>query len=123
MGDRLQRELLTMDRMVAVYCRAHHGPAGGESCPQCRRFLAYAAERLVRCPYGDDKPTCANCPVHCYRRQQRDLAREIMRYAGPRMLWRHPWLAVRHLVDGRRRVPPPMELRRARRRIPDQPPP
>jgi len=33
--------------------------------------------------------------------------REVMRYAGPRMLWRHPWLALAHLlVDGRRPAPP-----------------
>jgi hypothetical protein len=30
-----------------------------------------------------------------------------MRYAGPRMLWRHPLLALAHLVvDGRRPAPP-----------------
>jgi hypothetical protein len=29
-----------------------------------------------------------------------------MRHAGPRMLTRHPWLAIAHLVDGRRPVPP-----------------
>jgi hypothetical protein len=29
-----------------------------------------------------------------------------MRYAGPRMLLRHPVLAVMHVVDGRRPAPP-----------------
>jgi hypothetical protein len=28
-----------------------------------------------------------------------------MRYAGPRMLLRHPWLGITHLVDGRRAAP------------------
>jgi hypothetical protein len=32
--------------------------------------------------------------------------REVMRYAGPRMLWRHPLLAVAHLIDGRRPARP-----------------
>jgi hypothetical protein len=32
--------------------------------------------------------------------------RTVMRYAGPRMLWRHPLLAVAHLIDGRRPAPP-----------------
>jgi hypothetical protein len=24
----------------------------------------------------------------------------VMRFAGPRMLWEHPWLSVGHLLDG-----------------------
>jgi Nitrous oxide-stimulated promoter len=123
LGKRLRREFLTLERMVHLYCGAHHAAGGGEACPQCRRFLDYAAERLAKCPYGEDKPTCANCPVHCYRRSQRELAREIMGYAGPRMPWRHPWLALRHLADGRRRVPAPLALRRARRTRAGQAPP
>jgi len=31
----------------------------------------------------------------------RDRVRVVMRYSGPRMLSRHPLLAVGHLVDGR----------------------
>jgi hypothetical protein len=37
-----------------------------------------------------------------------------MRYAGPRMTFRHPWLAVMHLLDKLRRVEHPMETRRRR---------
>jgi hypothetical protein len=33
----------------------------------------------------------------------RERVREVMRYSGPRMLTRHPVLAVAHLVDGRRK--------------------
>ncbi len=32
--------------------------------------------------------------------------REVMRFAGPRMLARHPYLAIRHLLDDRREAPP-----------------
>lgn len=32
--------------------------------------------------------------------------REVMRFAGPRMLARHPWLAIMHLIDDRRPAPP-----------------
>jgi hypothetical protein len=35
----------------------------------------------------------------------RERVRAVMRYAGPRMLLRHPILAVLHLLDGMR--PPP----------------
>jgi len=31
--------------------------------------------------------------------------REVMRFAGPRMMWRHPYLAIRHLLDERKKAP------------------
>jgi hypothetical protein len=39
--------------------------------------------------------------VHCYQRDRREQVKHVMRFAGPRMLWRHPWLSVCHLLDGR----------------------
>jgi hypothetical protein len=104
----------------------HAGPSRGASerdggtCGRCTSFLAYADARLDHCPYGEEKPTCANCPIHCYKREPREFAREVMRYAGPRMLLRHPVLAVLHLVDGRGgKVAHPLDARRdgARRGI------
>ncbi len=105
-----------MAAMVDDYCRHHHAADRvGGACARCTAFLAYADARLDHCPYGEDKPTCANCPIHCYKREPREFAREVMRYAGPRMLLRHPVLAVLHLVDGRRQVAHPMVTRRAAR--------
>ena len=102
-----------MEYMVEIYCADHHRQAA--PCESCRTFLAYALKRLEKCPYGEDKPTCAKCPVHCYKRRERELAREIMRYAGPRMTWRHPWLAVMHIFDKLRKVQHPMALRGSKR--------
>lgn len=100
---RLAREAQTIEAMVALYCRAHHdGPA---PCGECDALLAYARERLAKCPFGEGKTTCARCPVHCYRPALREQVRAVMRFAGPRMLWRHPLLALLHLADGRRRAP------------------
>jgi hypothetical protein len=90
--------------MVRLYCTEKHGRLG-ELCDECRDLLDYAVERLDSCPFREGKTTCARCPVHCYRPEMRERVRAVMRYAGPRMLRRHPWLAVRHLVDGRRRKP------------------
>lgn len=104
-APRLARELKTIRAMLRISCRDRHGTASG-LCPQCAALADYAAKRLALCPYGADKPTCVNCRVHCYGRRQREDVRETMRYAGPRMIWRHPVLAVMHLVDGRRPAPP-----------------
>ncbi|MGI9235092.1 MAG: nitrous oxide-stimulated promoter family protein [Woeseiaceae bacterium] len=113
---RLAREQVTMGKMVGIYCSAHHQPAGSTLCADCEEFLTYAETRLRKCPYGEDKPTCANCPVHCYKPAQREHARKIMRYAGPRMLLRHPILAIAHQLDGLRTAQHPRELTREQRR-------
>jgi hypothetical protein len=102
---RLARELATIRAMVGIHCRDHHDPrarAPGGLCPECRNLMDYATRRLDRCVFGDDKPTCANCKVHCYNATMRERIRVVMRYAGPRMIWRHPILAIAHVIDGRR---------------------
>ena len=101
---RLARELKTMRAMVRLHCRDRHD-ASDALCAECAALLDYATRRLDRCVFGDDKPTCANCKVHCYSDSMREEVRAIMRYAGPRMAWRHPILAVAHLRDGRRPAP------------------
>ena len=103
MGSRLQRETATVIVMIRDYCRGHHG--GESPCPSCRELEDYARERLSRCPFGDGKTTCAKCAVHCYLPERRTEIRAVMRYAGPRMIFRHPVMAVRHLIDGRRKTP------------------
>ena len=103
MGSRLRREARTVSVMIRDYCRDHH--AGPFPCPACRELDAFAMERLARCPFGEGKTTCAKCPVHCYRPDMRERIRTVMRYSGPRMLLRHPLMAVRHLADGRRKEP------------------
>jgi len=112
---RLARERLTMARMVAIHCTARHRHAGADLCEQCRDFLEYAEGRLQKCPYGDAKPTCANCPIHCYKPARRAQAKEIMRFAGPRMLLRHPLLAIAHKLDGFRKAAHPRTLARERK--------
>ncbi len=103
-GRRLAREWKTMSAMVRIYCRDHH-QAGNALCDGCREFLDYAQLRLERCRFGEEKPTCAKCPVHCYQRGRREQARIIMRYAGPRMLWEHPVMSLRHWLDSFRAAP------------------
>lgn len=85
--------------MVRIYCRDHH-QKGQELCSGCQALLAYSSMRLQRCRFQSEKPTCAKCPVHCYVPSRREQVKTVMRYAGPKMLWRHPILSIRHLVDG-----------------------
>ncbi|MEK6796065.1 MAG: nitrous oxide-stimulated promoter family protein [Spirochaetota bacterium] len=96
---RLQREERTVSAMIALYCRGVHKRS--TPCADCIALSAYAQDRLSACPFGKEKPTCVGCTTHCYRRDMREKIRIIMRYAGPRMLFVHPILAIRHIIDRR----------------------
>lgn len=107
---RLQRERKTLGHMLVLWCREHHGQAARDDrglCSACGALQDYADKRLAACPFGPEKPTCAKCQIHCYGPRQRETTRQVMRWAGPRMLLHHPVLALMHLtVDSRRPAPP-----------------
>lgn len=100
-GRRIAREKRTITAMIRIHCRAHHG-GGRRLCENCKELLHYAHCRLDKCPFGEQKSTCNKCPVHCYRKDRREQVKEVMRFAGPRMLLRHPVLALLHMCDGLR---------------------
>jgi len=100
---RRRREIHALDTMIRMYCHYHHG--GRALCAECSELSGYARRRLERCVFGDAKPTCANCTVHCYKAEMRERVRAVMRWAGPRMLLRHPVIAFQHVIDGRRPAP------------------
>ena len=105
LDERFGRERRTIDAMIGIYCHDHHG-TGRDLCSTCGDLATYASERLAHCPFGADKPTCANCKVHCYRTDMRDRVKVVMRHAGPRMITRHPILAILHKwVDAGRDAP------------------
>jgi hypothetical protein len=115
----LNTEFVTVAYMVERYCKDHHLAKGADKttqtepqwqsamnlCAECSELLAYAETRLDRCPYGEQKPACNTCPIHCYKPEPKDQMRQVMRYSGPRMLLQHPLLAFRHLWLEKQTVP------------------
>lgn len=99
MTNRIEREKTVVARMIAIYCKKHHAHGEGELCDDCLDLLTYAHMRLDRCPKGNGKSSCRKCEIHCYSSEKRERIREVMRYVGPRMIFVHPWSAIRHLIS------------------------
>ncbi len=95
---RTEREILTVQKMIGIYCRGSHGRRTA-LCDECRALSAYAAQRVEKCPFGERKPVCSQCPIHCYAPAMKERIGRVMRYSGPKMTYRHPILALRHLID------------------------
>ena len=87
-----QQEKATVGLMIELYCRGHHGTPKGRLCPDCAALRDYADARV----------DCSVCKTHCYKPEMRERIRQVMRWSGPRMLFHHPVLAVRHLAETRK---------------------
>ena len=94
--NRIEREKATVSEMIRHYCQKNHG--GKNLCPSCSELQNYAILRLLKCQFGNEKPTCKACPVHCYSKEKKQKIKEIMSFSGPAMLYRHPVLAFYHIA-------------------------
>ena len=103
---RREREKRTVSQMISLYCAGHHakegavetGYAGEAMCSECKMLDDYCVLRTERCRSMATKTSCDKCGNQCYAAAQKEKVREVMRYAGPRMLRKHPVAAVRHLL-------------------------
>lgn len=100
--NRIETEKLTFSRMLLIYCRLNHHGAKG-LCSSCEEMERYAHARLDHCIFGEDKPNCKNCSVHCYKPKMRLEAKKIMKKAGLHMIYRHPILAIKHILKANKK--------------------
>jgi len=95
--DRSRRQARTEGAVAGIYGRRRI-----VLCEECEAHLAYAEKRRAYCP-KEPKPFCANCDTHCYKSDEREWQREMMRYSGPRS-WRkgHAIDGIRHVIESHR---------------------
>lgn len=109
---KLQKERKTVAAMIQIFCNGNHGSGRKLLCPACTQLLDYANERLNKCPYGENKGACSKCKVHCYKPDMRKQITDVMRYSGPKMVTKHPLLAVDHLIKTRISKRPKKRIRK-----------
>ena len=84
--------------MIRMYCKSHHHPEG-YLCPECEELLEYVKYRRSLCPFGDDKPFCANCKIHCYKPDMQEKIKKVMRFSGPLISFVHPVIGANHIIE------------------------
>ncbi|MBO5703619.1 MAG: nitrous oxide-stimulated promoter family protein [Bacteroidaceae bacterium] len=92
---KIEREKQTVEHMIRLYCQIKE--KNTELCEDCKRLLHYAHQRLDACRFGEHKSTCRKCSIHCYKPEMRQRIQEVMRFSGPKMLYHHPIVALKHL--------------------------
>ena len=83
--------------MIRMYCKAKHGP-NDKLCESCDQLVKYTISQYEKCPFGEIKPECSICPVHCYKAEEKKEIKKVMRYAGPRMIYKHPVMAIDYFI-------------------------
>lgn len=93
---KIEKEKQIIAQMVQLYCRrklhTHEMPA------EYAELIDYAHRRLAHCKFGEQKRACKKCPIHCYAPQKRQLMRQVMRWCGPRMIFWHPIITIKHYL-------------------------
>lgn len=97
MEKKREKEKDMLGLMIRVYCRGKHKSKDG-LCKECQELQNYAFMRTDKCPFMETKTFCSACKVHCYAPNMQEKVREVMKYAGPRMLFYHPGTAIRHMA-------------------------
>lgn len=101
--DRKKYEASVIRAMIGIYCKKNHKKADKNTksklCDECQNLLNYCDRKIEKCPLGENKTTCETCKIHCYAKNYRDEVKKVMRFAGPRMILYHPFMALRHLVS------------------------
>jgi hypothetical protein len=89
-ADKREHEIQIVSQMIDLYYKKHGTSQEG------KELKDYAALRVNKCPFIETKTFCSQCKVHCYTPVMREKIRCVMRYAGPRMLFYHPILTIKH---------------------------
>lgn len=97
-NNRIKLEKDTLSKMITIYCKDKHKLKEG-LCRECEELLSYSIKRLESCKFGEDKPVCGRCKIHCYKPEMRMKIIGVMRVVGPKMLLKHPVLTINHFMQ------------------------
>ncbi|MFA7116675.1 MAG: nitrous oxide-stimulated promoter family protein [Bacteroidales bacterium] len=86
---KIHKEQRIVSKMIDIYARKY-------DFPEAEELKAYAIEKLEHCTFGENKPSCRKCPIHCYKTDMRTLIKKVMRYSGPRMIFYAPLEIFKH---------------------------
>lgn len=87
-----KQEAKIVSLMIHLYCLHHDDIDESE-------LLTYALSRIKRCPMMETKTFCTQCSIHCYQQDMQNKIKKVMRYSGPRMIFYHPILAIKHIIQ------------------------
>ncbi len=110
--SKIERDKATIRLMIDIYCNHKLTDEKEREAYAC--LSDYACKRLENCRYGERKPACKDCDIHCYAPEKREMMKKVMQWTGSRMLFHSPMAVFRHIwqcverlwLQGKRKVCP-----------------
>ncbi len=68
--SRIEKQKESIEFMIGLYCGKKH-KTKEVLCDDCRELLQYANFRLDHCRFGEKKPNCGSCKIHCYKKEMK----------------------------------------------------
>ncbi|MFA6807949.1 MAG: nitrous oxide-stimulated promoter family protein [Eubacteriales bacterium] len=99
--NRRIREKTTVEKMINIYCKKNHS-THNVRCHDCEELYQYSIGKIEKCIFGENKPVCSKCKINCYKPDMREAIKKVMRFSGPKMLFKHPILTLYHLIDSKK---------------------
>lgn len=93
-ASRIETEIVLIEKMIGLYCKKQHKQV--PLCADCTALSEYARARLRHCPFGNNKTSCSECSIHCYKKDMQEQIKKVMRFSGPRILFYFPFLAFQY---------------------------
>jgi Nitrous oxide-stimulated promoter len=97
MKTRIEREKRLVKFMINRYCADNHKTE--QLCFDCNDLLEYSLKHLIKCPFAVNKPACSNCTIHCYSKIYKKKIQTVMRYSGPKMIYKCPKDSILYFFD------------------------
>lgn len=95
---KINKEKDIVKTMIAMYSKGHDKVPFDEN-KEMQNLYAYCQLKLSKCPFKDKKKFCSNCTIHCYEITRRNQIKKVMKYSGPRMIFKHPILLIKHCLQ------------------------
>lgn len=90
--SRIELEKEVVSTMIDIYYKKQG------TLEEKEELKAYALKRLKYCKFGEEKGFCSNCSIHCYAPKYKEKIKKVMAYSGPRLIFKHPIMLVRHIL-------------------------
>ncbi len=90
-----EKEKQIINLMISLYCKKNCNQ--DDLCTDCLELLNYANKRIDNC--SKNKTFCSVCPSPCYQKEKRDKIKAVMKFSGPKMIFYHPIIAIKHIIN------------------------
>lgn len=98
---KIEKEKRTLKFMITLYCEKKH-KLGFDKCSKCQELYEYAAMKLDKCKFGENKTSCKRCSVHCFNQERKEQIKVVMRFSGPRIIFYRPYDYIKYILKSKR---------------------